>query len=241
MSPFPDRLQAGQLLALQLEEMTGRNNVVVLALPRGGVPIGYAIAARLETPLDVFLVGKIGVPGHEDMTLGAVSSSGICVLRPETIALMDIPPEVIEAAAHRELRQMQRRARVYRSLRPQIELQGRIAILADDGLVTGATMTAAVRALRHEHPAKIIVAVPVGAAEIIAELRMEADAVVCLEVPEWLASVGQWYADATPVTDALVVDFLQKAAQWRIPDDASDEMLVVPAAPESGVPARGSP
>lgn len=220
MNPFSNRLQAGQLLAEQLEEYAGRQDVAVLALPRSGVPVGYAIAARLECPLDILLVGKLGVPGHEDMAMGAVSSRGVCVLRPETIALLDIPPDVIETMAQRELREMKHRESAYRAIRPQHDLKDRVVIVADDGLVSGATMLAAVRTLRHEHPARIIVAVPVATPDSIAELRAEVETVICLQVPEWFASVAQWYEDASPVEDAQVMEYLRQAAQWRLPDEA---------------------
>jgi putative phosphoribosyl transferase len=242
MNPFSNRLHAGQLLARQLEEYAGRQDVVVLALPRGGVPIGYAIASRLECPLDVFLVGKLGVPGHEDMALGAVSSRGVCVLRPETIALMDIPPDAIEAMAQRELREMKRRESAYRATYPQQELKDRIVIVADDGLVSGATMLAAVRALRHEHPTQIIVAVPVATPDSIVELRAEVETVICLQVPEWFTSVGQWYEDASPVEDAQVMEYLRQAAQWRLPDaaGAQSSILAQPLHQENVPPARPS-
>ncbi len=231
MNPFPDRLQAGQLLARQLEAYAGRHDVVVLALPRGGVPVGYAIAARLESPLDVLLVGKLGVPGHEDMSLGAVSSRGVCVLRPEAIAMMDLPPELIETMAHAELRELRRRELAYRVLRPAMDVQGKVVIVADDGLATGASMLAAVKTLRHEHPAQIIVAVPVATADSIAELHDEADAVICLQVPDWFTSVGQWYEDFHQVSDSQVMDYLRRAAQWHIPQEAGvqEEILMQPS------------
>jgi len=241
MKPFSNRLQAGQILSRQLEEYAGRRDVVVLALPRGGVPIGFAIAARLESPLDVFFVRKLGVPGHEDLTLGAVSSRGICVLRPETIALMDIPPEVIEAVAHRELREIKQLERAYRAVRPELVLKDRIVIVADDGLVTGATMLAAVRALRHEHPAQIVVAIPVGTEESVAELRAEADAVICLQVPAWIPSVAQWYEDFSSVDEAQAMDYLLKAAHWRMPDEEEgvQDALAMQAAPTASMPVIG--
>jgi predicted phosphoribosyltransferase len=223
MDLFRNRVQAGKLLAQQLEEYAGRPDVVVLALPRGGVPVGYAIASRLECPLDVFLVGKLGVPGHEDMAVGAVSSRGVCVLRPETIALMDIPPDVIEAMAQRELDEMKRRERAYRAIRSPQELKGRVVIMADDGLVSGATMLAAVRALRHEHPSQIIVAVPVASADSMAELRTEVETVICLQVPDWLTSVGQCYEDASPVDDAQVMEYLREAMQWHPPGGRGEQ------------------
>lgn len=219
MNPFQNRQKAGEMLAKRLEAYAGHPDAIVLALPRGGVPVGFAVAAQLQIPLDVFLVRKLGVPGREELAMGAVSSQGVCVLRPEIIALMDIPPEVIEATAQRELREMKRRERAYRQSRPAQRLQNRIAIVVDDGLATGATMQAAVRALRHEHPAQIIVAVPVAAPETIAELQVEVDQLICLHIPEWFASVGQWYDEFPQISDTQVKDYLLQAEQWHIPDE----------------------
>lgn len=219
MNPFQNRLQAGEMLAQRLEAYARHADAIVLALPRGGVPVAYAIAEHLQIPMDLLLVRKLGVPGREELAMGAVSSQGVCVLRPEIIALMDIPPEVIEAAAQRELREMKRRERLYRQSRPAQHLQGRIAIVVDDGLATGATMQAAVRALKHEHPAQIIVAVPVAAPESIAELQTEVDHVLCLHIPEWFASVGQWYDEFPQVTDREVTQYLVQAEQWHIPSE----------------------
>lgn len=219
MNLFENRKHAGEMLAHRLAQYAKRPDVVVLGLPRGGVPVAYAIAAQLEVTLDIFLVRKLGVPGREEFAMGAVSSQGVCVLRSETIALMDIPPEVIEATAQRELREMKRREHAYRSSRPAPSLRDRIAIVVDDGLATGATMQAAVRALRHEHPARIVVAVPVAAPESIAELQTEVDEVICLHVPEWFSSVGQWYDDFKQVSDDEVKKCLMQAEQWRIPQE----------------------
>lgn len=242
MSLFSDRLQAGQQMASKLKDYADRHDIIVLALPRGGVPVGYAIATALQAPLDVLLVGKLGVPGHEDLALGAISSRGVCVLRPETIALMDIPPDAIDAIAHKELHEIKRRERAYRAVRPALDIKDHVVIVVDDGLVTGATMIAAVRALRHEHPAQIIVAVPVGTAECIAELQAEVDALFYLEVPEWIASVGQCYDESGSPEDAQVMEYLKKAAQGLVSDDQGGvEASRVPAVGRNVATASHSP
>ncbi|TCS34705.1 putative phosphoribosyltransferase [Paucimonas lemoignei] len=216
MEPFHNRLQAGQLLSQQLKEYAGRQDAVVVALPRGGVPVGFAIASRLECPLDVMPVAKLGVPGHDGVALGAISSRGVCVLRPETISLMDIAPDAIEAIAQRELTAMKQRERSYRAVRPPLDLKDKVVIVADDGLASGATMLAATRALRHEQPAQIIVAVPVASADSITELRTEVQNVVCLMVPDWLTSVDQWYEDSAPVEDAKVMEYLREMSHGYV-------------------------
>lgn len=242
MTLFSDRLQAGQQLASKLKAYADRHDIIVLALPRGGVPVGYAIATALQAPLDVLLVGKLGVPGHEDLALGAISSRGICVLRPETIALMDIPPDAIDAIAHKELHEIKRRERAYRAIRPALEIKDQVVMVVDDGLVTGTTMVAAVRTLRHEHPAQIIVAVPVGTAECIAELQAEVDALFCLEVPEWIASVGQCYDEPGSPDDAQVMQYLQKAAHGLGGhDQGGQEASRIPAVPRNATTAGHSP
>jgi len=242
MTLFSDRLQAGQQLASKLMGYAGRHDIIVLALPRGGVPIGYAIAAALQAPMDVFLVGKLGVPGHEDLALGAISSRGVCVLRPEAIALMDIPADVIDAIAHKELHEIKRRERAYHSIRPPLDIRDQVVIVADDGLLTGATMLAAVRALRHEHPAQIIVAVPVAAAEAVAELQLEADALFCLQVPEWISSVEQCYDEPNGPGDVQVVDYLRKAVHWPMADNPGEQDVHrFSAPPTASVPIAGPP
>lgn len=242
MTLFSDRLQAGQQLASALKDYAGRDDIIVLALPRGGVPVGYAIATALQAPLDVLLVGKLGVPGHEDLALGAISSRGVCVLRPETIALMDIPPDAIDALAHKELHQIKQRERAYRTILPVLEIKDQVVMVVDDGLVTGATMVAAVRTLRHEHPAQIIVAVPVGTAESVAELQAEVDALFCLQVPEWIASVGQCYDEPGFPDDAQVMQYLQLASHGLASDDQSGGGTSrIPAVSRSVTTARHSP
>lgn len=219
MIPFQNRLQAGEMLAKRLEAYARRQDAIVIALPRGGVPVAYAIAAHLEIPLDLILVRKLGVPGREELDMGAVSSEGVCVLRSEIIAMMDIPPDVIEATAQRALRELTRCERTYRQGRAAHHLQGQTIIVVDDGLASGATMQAAVRALRHAHPAQILVAIPVAAPESLAELQNEVDQIICLHLPEWFDSVGQWYEDYSQVSDAQVKAYLAQAEQWHIPQE----------------------
>lgn len=213
---FRNRLQAGEMLAERLVGFAHEHDVVVLGLPRGGVPVAYSIAERLEVPLDILLVRKLGIPGNAELAMGAVASDGVCVLRPEIIASLDISADAIEAAAKREMHEIRRREKLYRPQDSQpIDLHGRRVILVDDGLATGATMLAAVRAVRHESPARIIIAVPVAPAESIAELRAETDAIICLHTPEWFGAVSQFYDDFPQLEDAEVKHYLMQAASWH--------------------------
>jgi putative phosphoribosyl transferase len=216
---FLNRVQAGEMLGERLQAYQHRRDVIVLGLPRGGVPVAYAIAEKLEVQMDILLVRKLGIPGNEELAMGAVTHDGVCVLRPEVIAALDIPPEVIEAAAQRELREMHRRSRLYRPGRHQMQLQHKVVIVVDDGLATGATMQAAVRAVRHAQPAKVIAAIPVAAAQSSAELSAEVDEIVCLYTPEWFSAVSQFFDDFTQVSDAEVKQYLADAEQWHIPED----------------------
>src|SRR5437588_2628214 len=182
-TPFRDRSEAGRVLAEQLKEYAGRPDVVVLALPRGGVPVGYEIAVALHAPLDVFLVRKLGLPGHEELAMGAIATGGVRVLNPDVVRPLQISDEIIDAVAQQELRELERRERLYRDDRPPPDVRGRIVILVDDGLATGATMHAAILALRQQAPARIVVAVPVGAPAICNAFRAEADDVLCAITP----------------------------------------------------------
>jgi len=208
---FRDRSEAGRVLAERLKEYADRPDVIVLALPRGGVPVGYEIAAALHAPLDVFLVRKLGLPGHEELAMGAIATGGVRVLNPDVVRPLQIADEIIDAVAQQELRELERRERLYRDDRPPPDVQGRIVILVDDGLATGSTMRAAVAALRQQQPARIIVAVPVGAAETCAEFQSEADEVVCARTPEPFYAVGLWYSDFSQTTDEEVRELLQRA------------------------------
>jgi putative phosphoribosyl transferase len=204
---FRDRHEAGRALAALLHPYSGRGDVIVLALPRGGVPVGYEVARTLGVPLDVFLVRKLGVPGHEELAMGAIATGGVQFLNTDVVRAMHIRPEQIQHAAEREAGELRRRERAYRRDRPAPALAGRTVIVVDDGLATGATMHAAVRAIRGMRPARIVVAVPVGATDTCAALREAADEVVCAETPEPFYAVGMWY-DRFDQTDDAEVRYL---------------------------------
>jgi putative phosphoribosyl transferase len=209
---FRDRTEAGRRLAAKLMAYANRSDVLVLALPRGGAPVAYEVAQALHAPLDVFLVRKLGLPGHEELAMGAIASGGTRVLNQEVVSQLNISEEVIENVAAEEQQELTRRERAYRGERPVPNVHDRTVILVDDGLATGSTMRAAVAALRRQNPARIIVAVPVGSHETCAELEREADEVVCAGMPEPFYAVGLWYDDFTQTTDEEVHDLLARAA-----------------------------
>jgi predicted phosphoribosyltransferase len=209
---FRDRYDAGRVLARELAGYAGRPDVTVLALPRGGVPVGFEVARALGAPLDVFLVRKLGVPGHEELAMGAIATGGVRVVNREVVDALGISRAEIEAVSAEELQELRRREREYRDGRPPPDLLGRTAVLIDDGLATGSSMRAAVAALRHLQPAKVVVAVPVAAAETCAALRAEADEVICARTPEPFRAVGWWYEDFAQTTDEEVRDLLARAA-----------------------------
>jgi putative phosphoribosyl transferase len=211
MERFKDRLQAGKLLATQLHSYAGQPNVLVLALPRGGVPIGFQVAQALAAPLDILIVRKLGMPGHEEFAMGAIASGGLCVVQPGLGEKYGILPAQIEAVKQRELAEIERREQLYRTTRPAPQLHGRIVILVDDGLATGSTMLAAIQAVREARPARLIVAVPVSAPETCRELGAEVDEIICLHTPAQFFSVGMWYQDFEQTTDQEVIDFLEQA------------------------------
>jgi predicted phosphoribosyltransferase len=209
---FRDRSDAGRVLADKLAHYADHRDVLVLALPRGGVPVAYEVARALHAPLDVFLVRKLGVPGREELAMGAIASGGVRVLNEDVVRALDLPDDVIETAAAAEQRELARREQAYRDNLPPVDVRGRTVILVDDGLATGSTMRAAIAALRRQHPARIVVAVPVGAQEICDELRAEADEVVCACTPEPFYAVGLWYSDFSQTTDEEVRELLRQAA-----------------------------
>jgi putative phosphoribosyl transferase len=213
---FQDRTEAGQELAKHLAPYADRHDVLVLALPRGGVPVAYEVARALHAPLDVFLVRKLGVPGHEELAMGAIASGGVRVVNRDVIGALGIPETIVDMVAERAEEELRRRERLYRDDRPAPEVRGRTVILVDDGLATGSTMRAAVAALRRQEPAHVIVAVPVGAAETCAELSDEAE-VVCARTPEPFLAVGLWYDDFTQTSDDEVRELLERAAHDHAP------------------------
>lgn len=215
MNRFRDRAEAGHFLAGQLQEYAHRSDVVVLALPRGGVPVGYEIAHELGVPLDVFIVRKLGYPGHEEFALGAIASGGVRVLNEQAFRLGKVSEAQIEEVAARELAELRRREIMYRGTHQPPELTGKVAVLVDDGLATGSTMRAAVAALRLLEPARVIVAVPVASLEACATLQEEADEVVCAATPEPFRAVGEWYVDFAQTTDEEVQQLLERASHER--------------------------
>ncbi len=208
---FRDRHDAGRHLATALEQYANDPNVVVLALPRGGVPVAYEVARALHAPLDVFVVRKLGAPGQEELALGAIASGGVRVLNQEAVDLLGIKPEDIDRIAARELAELERRERQYRGDRPPVEVRNRIVILVDDGLATGSSMRAAAATLLRMGPRKLIVAVPVAAPQSCADLRVQVDDIVCGAMPARFFAVGQWYREFEQTSDEEVRDLLDGA------------------------------
>lgn len=212
---FANRTEAGRLLAEKLVQYAGRYNVVVLGLPRGGVPVAYEVAKRLGAPLDVFIVRKLGVPGFEELAAGAIASGGVRVLNDDVMRAIPHAAEAIEAITARETAELERREHEYRDGRPAPQLRDRIVILVDDGLATGATMRAAVKALRQRGAAKIVVAVPVGPPDTCRAIEQEADETICLSTPEFFQAVGQYYEDFSQTSDDDVRELLKIAVQQQ--------------------------
>ena len=213
MKRFADRAEAGRILAGELEAYRGRDDALVLGLPRGGVPVAYEVALALGAPLDVFVVRKLGVPGREELAMGAIASGGVRVLNEDVIAALGLDDDAIARAAASENDELTRRERLYRGERGPVEARGRTVIVVDDGLATGSTMRAAAFALRAQDPRELVVAVPVGAAETCNSLRRDVDAVVCASAPHDFYAVGLWYEDFTPTTDEQVRALLERAAE----------------------------
>lgn len=206
--PFADRTEAGALLAERLTAYRDRDDVVVLGLPRGGVPVAREVARGLGVPFDVYVVRKLGVPGHEELAMGAIATGGVRLLNHDVVDALGIPMHVIDAVAAREQQELERREQAYRGDRGPITLTNKTVILVDDGLATGSTMRAAVKAARQQQPARVIVAVPVGAVSTCADLADVADDVVCVRTPDPFVAVGLWYRDFTPTSDHEVRSLL---------------------------------
>jgi putative phosphoribosyl transferase len=212
MMLFRDRTDAGRRLAEELSDYAGREDVIVLALPRGGVPVAFEVSEKLNAPLDIFLVRKLGVPGQEELAMGAIATGGVRVVNESVVDYLRIPGEVIDAVAGEEQRELERRERAYRDDRPAPDVRGKTVILVDDGLATGSTMRAAAAALRKQGPARIVVAVPVSSRETCDEFRSEVDDIVCAMTPRPFRGVGMWYEDFSQTTDEEVRELLARSA-----------------------------
>lgn len=210
---FADRNDAGRQLAARLWHYAGRDDLLVLGLPRGGVPVAYQVAKALDAPLDVFIVRKLGVPGQEELAMGAIASDGVVVLNEDVIQALDISREMIEAVTAREQDELLRREQAYRSHRPAMELRDHCVILVDDGLATGASMCSAVKSAKRQNPARVVVAVPVAAVQTAERLEVEVDEFVAVRTPTPFYGVGQWYDDFRQTSDEEVRDLLERAYQ----------------------------
>lgn len=208
---FADRAEAGRSVAARLQSYAGRDDVIVLALPRGGVPVGYEVAKALRVPLDVFLVRKLGTPGRRELAMGAIASGGVRVINDDVVRWLGISPQQIDVVAAAEQEELERRQAAYSEGRSAVDVRDRVVILVDDGLATGSTMRAAVQAVRQRGPSRIVVAVPVGARETCADLASIADEVVCASMPEPFSAVGQWYVDFEQTSDEEVRELLRQA------------------------------
>lgn len=220
MLPLSDRSEAGRELADALAHYRGRQDVLVLALPRGGVPVAYEIAIALQAPLDLVLVRKLGAPGQRELAMGAIASGGIRVLNENLISTLNVSGRDIESVAEREQRELERREVAYRGDRPRQGISGRTVILVDDGVATGATMRAAIASLRQQNPARIVIALPLAPASTVNTLAREADEVICLHSPEPFVAIGRWYQDFSQVSDREVRGLLARVWE-QTPEDES--------------------
>ena len=213
LTQFRDRKEAGKLLAAELAAYANKQDVIVLALPRGGVPVGFEIAQALHVPLDVIVVRKLGVPGQEELAMGAIATGGIRILNRDVVQFLNIPDEVIDEITAQELQELERREHLYRGERPAYDVGGRTVILVDDGIATGATMHAAVAAIKQRQPTRIIIAVPTAAPSTCDEFAAEVDELVCVIRPEPFIAVGYWYRQFSQTSDEEVRSLLERANQ----------------------------
>jgi putative phosphoribosyl transferase len=210
---FPNRTEAGRRLAPRLRDYANRKGVIVLGIPRGGVPIAFEVAKYLKAPLDVLVLRKLGVPGHEELGFGAIASGGVRALNPEIVEALQISPRTIELVTNREAKELKRREQAYRGARLPLDVRGRIVILIDDGIATGSGIRAAVAAVHQMKPAQIVIAVPVAPASTCDSLRDDVNELICLETPEPFYGVGQFYYDFSQVSDQEVNELLDRAAR----------------------------
>jgi putative phosphoribosyl transferase len=215
--PFRDRIQAGRRLSKKLAFYADSSDVIILALPRGGVPVGYEVAKALHAPLDVFVVRKLGAPGQEELAMGAIATGGVRVINEEVVRLLHIQQGAIDSVAAKETQELLRRNRLYRGTRPPPDVKDRTIILVDDGLATGSTMRAAVAALRQQEPKRIVVAVPVAAGQTCHELSAEVDELICCFEPDPFYSVGFWYEDFSQASDDSIRELIDRAARDPAP------------------------
>ena len=216
-----DRAAAGRRLVEPLLNYAHRPDVIVLALPRGGVPVAYEVAAALDVRLDLMLVRKLGVPSHQEFAMGAIASGGIQILNEHALRVHPIDPATFDDVVARETRELLRREKVYRGTRAPVQLKDQVVILIDDGLATGASMMAAIHAVRAQAPSRLVVAVPVAPIETAEALRSEVDELICPIMPDWMMSISRWYMDFTQTSDAEVIKLLQRAWQRESASAAS--------------------
>lgn len=214
---FTNRAEAGQMLAHRLKDYAGGNDVIVLGIPRGGVPVAFEIAQALGAPLDIFVARKLGVPGQEELAFGAIASGGVRILNPEVIDPLNVSDFDIASVTAREQRELERRERLYRGSRAPLSVQGRVVILVDDGIATGSSIRAAIAALRHLNPEKLVVAAPVAPLDTARELAAEADDFVCVETPRTFQAIGQFYDDFSQVADDEVANLLRRNSREPVP------------------------
>lgn len=242
---FADREDAGRQLAAKLMGFSGRRDVLVLGIPRGGVAVAYHVARALNAPLDVFLSRKLGVPGQEELAFGALASGGVRLLDQDLIRELDISKADIERITADVKAELERRERVYRDKRPPLDVAGQIVILVDDGIATGSSMTVAIQTLRQMRPARLVLAVPVAPASTCKRLRDQVDELLCVHMPERFYAIGQFYGDFSQVTDEQVIEILQRAAQIgpvaRPPGAGSASDSAVDEASRESFPASDSP
>jgi len=216
MALFTDRRDAGRKLAKKLAAYANRSDVLVLALPRGGVPVAYEVALALHAPLDIFIVRKLGLPGHEELAMGAIATGGALVINQDVVRTFNVPQGLIEAVAKKELKELERRERVFRGDRPMREIRGKTVILIDDGLATGASMHAAILGIRSKQPARIVAAVPTAALETCEAFKQKVDEMICATTPEPFYGVSRWYEEFSQTSDEEVQSLLEEASQHAV-------------------------